>query len=219
MIDLAPLQSRLPSLYCPDESVLCSEPGDYPSSGRTTWGSLGYLPYNVRYLILEALASFEDVENFMQATGAGSASVLGRNLRWKLFGVQLDIAQSRYAARIFHYSPGLVSYTIGWENIQRILRLMDRPFHGADTVLTRPSVRLTWPAWGVTHKSNTMSTTRRVSRVDFHFCCFGSVSYITGVAVDGSLVGYRGDRTDTEELPPTLTGLRLIFNNFGINAN
>lgn len=218
MLDLAPLQPRLCSAEAPDESRLHNFPKDKPPSRPAEWGTLDRLPYELRYRILEMLADFQDVDNFAQATGAGFPRFLGRNLCWRSFGVKLDVVQLQHVARALRHSPGLVNYTTIWENVKRILQHMDRPFYGVSPTPVPPNLDLTWPASSATRTANLLQMAGRVSRVDFYFCRFGPASYLTGVGVDGSLVGYRGDQIHAEELRSARNGIRIIFNKIGINA-
>lgn len=130
----------------------------------------------------------------------------------------MNIAQLRHISQTVCDSPGLVNQIIIWENVKRILTHMDRPFRGVDSAPVLPTVDLTWPVSNIIHTANILQLIGQASRVDFYFCHFGSVSYLTGIGLESRLVGYRGDQVNTEELPPTLSGIRLIFNKFGINA-
>lgn len=218
MPDLAPLQSRLCSADRPDESGLYDFPKAHLSSRPPAWGTLDCLPYELRCQIIDNLANLLDVDNFARATGACFPSSLLRNICWQSFGVNLDTVQLRHIVQALSNSPSLMNHTIIWENVKLILKHMDRSFYGIDFTPVLPKLNLTWPVSSALRTAKIMQMNGRHSHVDFHFCLFGTVSYLTGVGVNNALVGYRGDQVHTEELPPAFTGIRLIFNQIGINA-
>lgn len=217
MLDLAPLQTILNSPESPNESKLLNLPEEPPPPGKVlTWGTLGHLPNELLYLVLKNLTNVQDADSFMQATRICFPSALYRNLCRQSFGINLEISQTAHASRALRYSPSLASHTIIWENVKRILKHIDRPFQGLDSATAGPKLNLTSPATSAIHTTNILQMNDRPTSVDFHFSCFGSESYLTGVGVGGYLVGYEGDQVYTEKLQPFLRGLRLVYNDIGI---
>lgn len=216
MLDLAPVQTALDSPESPNECNMFNRLEEPPSNTVLTLGTLACLSNELLYQVLENFTDVHDADNFVQTTGADFPSALYRNIFQQSFGMTFDIDNPSHVNRGLCYSPSLVNHTVIWENVKRILKHMDRPFNGVDSAIIKTKLNLTWPAENAIHTADILQMTGQPSRVEFHFSCFETGFYLTGVGVDGNLVGYEGDQVYTERLQPTLSGIRLVYNDVGI---